>query len=375
MQKTHRQIHSLVREDGRLIVSLQEVPVPEPGPGEVLVRIEAAPINPSDLGLLFGAADMGTARFSGSAESPVIEAEIGEAGMRLMAGRLGQSLAVGNEGAGTVVAAGEAPEAQALLGRVVGLFGGDMFGEYRCVPAAMCLPLREGFTAEQGASCFVNPMTALGMTETLRMEGHEALVHTAAASNLGQMLNRICRADGIDLVNIVRREEQESLLRDLGARYVVNSASERFAEDLQQALAETGATLAFDATGGGRLVGQILSAMERVAVSRMDDYSRYGSSVHKQVYIYGALDLSPTILPRNFGFAWSVGGWLLPNFLARAGAERVRRMQERVAAELDSTFASRYQARVGLAEALQPQAVGVYGRQATGQKYLIEPQR
>jgi NADPH:quinone reductase-like Zn-dependent oxidoreductase len=375
MGSTQRQIHSLVREDGRLQITLQEVPVPEPGPGEVLVRIEAAPINPSDLGLLFGAADMSTARFSGSPESPMIEADVPEAGMRLMGGRVGQSLAVGNEGAGTVVAAGEGAEAQALVGRVVGLFGGDMYAEYRCVPAAMCLPLRDGFTAEQGASCFVNPMTALGMTETMRMEGHKALVHTAAASNLGQMLNRICMADGVDLVNIVRREEQARLLRDLGAAHVVDSSLDSFADDLQDALAATGATLAFDATGGGRLASQILSAMERVAVGRMDSYSRYGSSVHKQVYIYGALDLSPTTLQRNFGFAWSLGGWLLPNFLARAGAERVGRMRQRVADELDSTFASHYQQRISLAEALRPEAVAVYGRQATGQKFLIEPQR
>lgn len=248
-----------------------------------------------------------------------------------------------------------------------------MYGEYRCLPAAMCLPLKEGTTAEQGASCFVNPMTALGMVETMRMEGHQALVHTAAASNLGQMLNRICLADGVDLVNIVRRDEQAALLRDLGARHVVNSGSDSFADDLYAALKETGATLAFDATGGGRLAGQILAAMERVAVDDMTEYSRYGSSKHKQVYIYGALDLSPTTLQRSFGFAWSLGGWLLPNFLARAGAERVGRMQERVASELDTTFASHYQQRVGLAEALRPEAMSVYGKQATGQKFLITP--
>ena len=282
---------------------------------------------------------------------------------------------MGNEGAGTVVAAGDSPEAQALLGRVVGMFGGEMYSEYRCLPTAMCLPLREGFTAEQGASCFVNPMTALGMVETMRMEGHSALVHTAAASNLGQMLNRVCIADSVDLVNIVRRPEQVKLLRELGARFVVDSSADSFEEDLQGALEETGATLAFDAIGGGRLIEQIFSAMERVATRRMDSYSRYGSSVHKQVYIYGGLDMSPTILRRNFGFSWGLGAWLLPNFLARAGSERVGRMQQRVAAELDSTFASTYQQRVSLAGALTAEAIGVYGRQATGQKYLIEPQR
>jgi NADPH2:quinone reductase len=374
MSQSHRQIQSLVREDGVLEIRLREVTVAEPGPDDVVVRVEAAPINPSDLGLLFGAADMTTARFSGSDADPVIEADIPEAGMRMMAGRVGQWLPVGNEGAGTVVAAGESAAAQALLGRTVGMFGGDMYAEYRCLNVMQCLPLADGTTAEQGASCFVNPMTALGMVETMRMEGHGALVHTAAASNLGQMLNRICHADNVDLVNIVRRAEQEAVLREIGARYVVNSSSESFSEDLYTALGETGATLAFDATGGGRLAGQILSAMERVAVDDMTEYSRYGSSVHKQVYIYGALDLSPTTLQRNFGFSWGVGGWLLPNFLARAGAEVMGRMQRRVAGEIDSTFASHYQQRVSLAQALRPEAVAVYGRQATGQKYLITPQ-
>ena len=375
MSTQSKQIQSLLRDDATLVVSLREVEVPDPGPDEVLVRVEASPINPSDLGLLFGAADMSTARFSGSADAPTIEADVPEAGMRLMAGRIGQSLPVGNEGAGTVVAAGDSAAAQALLGKTVGMFGGELYAQYRCLPVSSCLPLKEGTTAEQGASCFVNPMTALAMTETMRMEGHSALVHTAAASNLGQMLNRICLADGIGLVNIVRRDEQASLLRDLGARHVVNSSDEDFAEQLVSALSATGATLAFDATGGGRLASQILSAMEQVAAAAMTEYSRYGSSVHKQVYIYGALDLSPTTLQRNFGFAWSVGGWLLPNFLARAGGETMARMAARVAAEIDSTFASHYQEHVGLAEALTPEAVMGYGKQATGQKYLIEPQR
>jgi NADPH2:quinone reductase len=375
MPTTSRQIQSRISETGRLEVSLQTVELEDPGPDQVLLRVEAAPINPSDLGLLFGAADMSRAEFGGTAEAPTISAPVPDAGLRMMAGRLGQSLPVGSEGAGTVVAAGSGANAQALLGKVVGVAGGEMYGEYRLVPANMCLPLKDGSTAEQGASCFVNPMTALGMTETMRMEGHSALVHTAAASNLGQMLNRICLADGIPLVNIVRKSEQEALLRDLGAQHVVNSSAEGFSDSLRAVLDSTGATLAFDATGGGRLASQILSAMEQVAVAKMPEYSRYGSSVHKQVYIYGALDLSPTTLQRNFGFAWSLGGWLLPNFLARAGRERIAAMSARVAEEIDSTFASSYQQRVGLAEALRQEAVAVYGRQATGQKYLIEPQR
>jgi NADPH2:quinone reductase len=370
-----RQLRSALGEDAVLRLSLEETTLPEPADHEVVVQVEAAPINPSDLGLLFGAADMTTARFSGSAEAPVVEADVPEAGMRMMSGRVGLSLPVGNEGAGTVIAAGASDEAQALLGKTVAIFGGELYAEHRIVPAAMCLPLKEGSTAEQGASSFVNPMTALGMTETMRMEGHKALIHTAAASNLGQMLNRICLADGIDLVNIVRREEQAQILRDLGAPHIVSTSSETFAADLQAALAETGATLAFDAIGGGRLVSDIFSAMERVAVSNMDEYSRYGSTTFKQVYIYGSLDFAPTTLQRNFGFAWSLGGWLLPKFLARAGGEVMGRMRARVADELTTTFASHYSQRISLAEALTPEAMGVYGRQATGEKFLIEPQR
>jgi len=374
MSETALQIQSLLREDQVLEVRLAEVPVPTPAADEVLVRVEAAPINPSDLGLLFGTADMTTARATGTAERPVIEADVPDNAMRMMAGRVGQALPVGNEGAGTVVAAGDDPAAQALLGRTVGVFGGELYSQYRCVKASQCLPLHEGTTAEQGASCFVNPMTALGMVETMTMEGHKALVHTAAASNLGQMLNRICIADGVPLVNIVRKPEQEALLRDLGAAHVVNSSADSFSADLTAALRETGATLAFDAIGGGRLAGTILGCMEAVAVEQMDAYSRYGSDVFKQVYIYGALDYAPTTINRNFGFSWAVGGWLLPNFLQRAGGERMQRMQRRVADELTSTFASHYTARVSLAEALSLEALSVYGRQATGQKFLVTPQ-
>jgi NADPH:quinone reductase-like Zn-dependent oxidoreductase len=375
MTRTTTQLRSELREDGVLRLSLVETQIPEPAPHEVIVQVEAAPINPSDLGLLFGAADMTTARFSGTPDAPVVEADVPLAGMRLMAGRVGQSLAVGNEGAGKVIAAGDSDEAQALLGRTVGLFGGELYAGLRCLPAAMCLPLKEGTTAEQGASSFVNPMTALGMTETMRMEGHAALIHTAAASNLGQMLNRICIDDGIELVNIVRKSEQEAMLRDLGARHVVNSSADPFAEDLDAAVRATGATLAFDAIGGGRLASSIFSSMERVAVEKMEEYSRYGSTTFKQVYIYGSLDFGATTLQRNFGFAWSLGGWLLPNFLARAGAEVMGRMRARVAAEIDTTFASHYSRRVGLAQVLTPEAMAVYGRQATGEKFLIEPQR
>lgn len=374
MSQTQLQIQSLLREDATLEVFLAEVPVPEPAEDEVLVRVEATPINPSDLGLLFGAADMSTARASGSPERPAITADVPPAGMRMMAARVGQSLPVGNEGAGTVVAAGGSAAAQALLGKVVGMFGGEMYSQYRCLKVSQCLPLQPQTTAVQGASCFVNPMTALGMVETLRMEQHRGLVHTAAASNLGQMLNRICLADDIPLVNIVRKPEQEALLREQGARHVVNSQSEAFLAELTDALRETGATLAFDAIGGGKLASAILSCMEAVAVAGMPAYSRYGSDVFKQVYIYGALDFGPTTIQRNFGFAWSISGWLLPNFLQRAGMERAARMRERVAAEIDTTFASHYSREVSLSEVLDMAAVADYGRQATGSKYLILPQ-
>jgi len=374
MSQTQLQIQSLLREDATLEVFLAEVPVPEPAEDEVVVRVEAAPINPSDLGLLFGAADMSTARSGGAPGRPVITASVLEAGMRMMAGRVGQALAVGNEGAGTVIAAGASAAAQALLGQVVGMFGGEMYSQYRCIKVAQCLALRPGTTAEQGASCFVNPMTALGMVETLRMEKHSGLVHTAAASNLGQMLNRICLADDVPLVNIVRKPQQAQLLRDQGARFVVDSSGDNFTAELTQALKETGATLAFDAIGGGKLASTILSCMEAVAVASMPSYSRYGSEVFKQVYIYGALDFAPTTVQRNFGFAWSIGGWLLPNFLQRAGLERAARMRERVAAEIDTTFASHYSREVSLLQALDMSAIAEYGRQATGSKYLIRPQ-
>lgn len=375
MTSTGLQLRSLVKEDNTLEISLQEVDVPQPGPDEVLVRIEATPINPSDLGLLVGPADMTTARASGTPERPVITADIPESLMRMVKARIGQSLAVGNEGAGMVVAAGESEAAQALMGKVVGMVGGEMYGQYRCLNVYQCLPLQEGTTAAEGASCFVNPLTALGMVETMRMEKHQALVHTAAASNLGQMLNKVCMADGVDLVNIVRKPEQEDILKDLGAKYIVNSTSDSFYEDLTDALAETGATLAFDATGGGKLASQILTCMEAAAVRKMTGYNGYGSDTYKQVYIYGGLDRSPTTLTRSFGFSWGLGGWLLSPFLQRVGLPRVMELRARVAAEIKTTFASHYTREVSLAEALTLQAMAVYGKQATGEKFLIRPHR
>lgn len=372
---TMKQLRSTVRSDGTLELSLAEVAVPTPAADEVLVRVEASPINPSDLGLLFGGADMTKAEASGSDAAPVVTAPIPDAAMKAMAGRLDQSLPVGNEGAGVVVETGSDPVAQALEGKTVAILGGAMYAEYRAVKAAQCLVLPAGTTPREGASCFVNPLTALGMTETMRLENHSALVHTAAASNLGQMLNKLCLADGIPLVNIVRRQEQAQLLEGLGAKHVVDSSADSFLDDLTDALEQTGATLAFDAIGGGKLAGQILGCMEAAAVRSATEYSRYGSTVHKQVYIYGGLDRGPTILERNFGMAWGVGGWLLPPFLARIGQDAAQRLRERVASEITTTFASHYTREVSLAEALSLEAIGTYGRQATGEKYLINPQK
>jgi len=369
------QLRSLVKESGEIELSLARVPTPAPQADEVVVRVEATPINPSDIGLLFGAADLATVAVRGSGAQTVVTARIPLAAMRAMAGRVGQSLAVGNEGAGTVVAAGSGAAAQALLGRTVAVLGGAMYSQLRTVKADLCLPLPAGTSAADGASAFVNPLTALGMTETMRREGHGALVHTAAASNLGQMLNRVCLADGIGLVNVVRRDEHVALLRDAGARHVVSTSSASFDAELTEAIAATGATIAFDAIGGGRLAGRILAAMESALARNASEYSRYGTSTLKQVYLYGSLDTSPTEIVRSFGMAWAVGGWLVFPFLQRIGADAANSLKARVARELKTTFASRYTRTVSLAAALQPDAIAEYGRRATAAKVLIDPSR
>ena len=371
---TNLQLHSTVRKDGTLELSLAEVPLPEPGEGDVLVRVEAAPINPSDMGVLFGFADMSTARASGTDERPVVTADIPKELMGRVAARIDQPVPCGNEGAGVVVKAGSSDAAQALLGRTVAVLGGSMYAQYRLAPAAFTLPLPEGTTPKEGASCFVNPLTSLGMTETMKREGHSALVHTAAASNLGQMLTKLCNADGIPLVNIVRKAEQVELLRKLGAKHVLNSSEPGFRDDLTDALAETGATLAFDATGGGTLASTILTCMERALNRSAAGYSVYGSETHKQVYLYGSLDRSPTTLDRNYGMAWGVGGWLLPPFLKKIGPEAGQKLRERVARDIKTIFASHYTDEVSLAGALTLEAVAAYGAQATGSKFLVTPQ-
>lgn len=374
LPSTMRQLRSLVTAEGVLRLSIDEVDRPEPSDNEILVEVGATPINPSDLGLLLAGADLSTLRTVGTRELPAVEADLPPGALAGLAGRVGAALPVGNESAGVVVAAGSSAEAQALVGKTVAVLGGAMYAQYRAVPVESALILPDDTDPRAGASMFVNPLTALGMTETMRLEGHTALVHTAAASNLGQMLNRICIADGVPLVNIVRRESQEALLRSIGAEYVVDSSKETFEDDLVAALSATGATIAFDATGGGPLAGQILAAMEQAAVaSDSSGYSRYGSTIHKQVYIYGGLDRRPTEFQRNFGMAWSIGGWLLPYFLVAVGPEVSDSLRRRVVEEMHTTFASSYTREISLDEVLDPATIEVYAKQATGEKVLVTP--
>lgn len=367
-----RELRSTVNKDGVLTLSLAEIVLDDPASDEIIVRIEAAPINPSDLGLLLGPADATSVRKDASDGIPQLRLDIPPARMGGMAGRINQSLPVGNEGAGTVIAAGD--QAKDWIGRRVGVIGGGMYADLRKIWTRDALPLPEGVTAAQGAALTVNPMTALGFVETARAEGHSAIVHTAAASSLGQMLQRICAQDGVQLVNIVRSDDQLRLLKDAGATHVLNSREDDFRTQLIDAVTKTGATIAFDAIGGGSLGGDIMRAMERGAVNRMTEYSRYGSSTFKQLYVYGALDTLPMVLDRlAFGFQWSVSGWLLTPFMQKAGPETVSRMRKRVFDELTTTFATRYTRTIGLAEALEPEILRAYERKATGEKFLIDP--
>lgn len=365
------ELRSLATSDGQLRLSLESVTLDEPGPDEVVVRVEATPINPSDLGLLLGPADVSTIRAEGTPDRPVLVADIPPQRLAGIRTRLDQPLPVGNEGAGTVVKAGS--DVQQYLGKKVGMWGGAMYTQLRKLRARDCIVLPDDADVTDGASMFVNPLTSLGFTETMKAEGNKAIVHTAAASNLGQMLNKICLKDGIPLVNIVRSEAQAKILRDIGARYIVDSSSPEFMAELTEAIAETGATLGFDAIGGGKLTGQILQAMETAAARSMTTYNRYGSDTFKKVYIYGSLDTGPTIINRTFGFAWSVGGWLLTPFLQKAGPEVVARMRQRVVDELKTTFASHYTKTISLTDALKPEILAAYERKATGEKYLINP--
>ncbi len=373
--KTALQLRSHLKASGELELSLAEVAVPEPGPDDVVIRVEATPINPSDLGLLVGGADMGSAVQTGTKDRPVITAKVPAPAMRAMAARMDLSMPVGNEGAGVVVKAGSSPAAQALLGKMVAGLGGEMYAQYRMLNVAQCLPLPDGTSAKDGASCFVNPLTAISFVETMKMQGRTGIVHTAAASNLGQMLVKICQKDGVPLVNIVRKPEQAAILKAIGAKHIVDSSSPNFMEGLITALAETKTTLGFDAIGGGPLAGQLLVAMEAAASRNMKEFSRYGSGQETQVYIYGRLDMSPTLVPPGVGFAWNLGGYLLTPFLQKVGPEVRARMRQRVVDELTTTFASHYTAEISLAEALDLTTLHAYNAKATGTKYLINPNR
>jgi NADPH:quinone reductase-like Zn-dependent oxidoreductase len=372
---TGLQLRSLIAKTGELELSLVKTDFPEPGPDQVLVKVEASPINPSDLGMLLGPADMSAAKSSGSGDGIKVTAKAPAAALPMLAARLDQSMPVGNEGAGMVIKAGSSEAAQALKGKTVSMVGGGMYAQYRLLKATDCQPLPAGTSAAEGASWFVNPLTALGMTETMKREGHKALVHTAAASNLGQMLNRICLEDGIGLVNIVRSAEQAKLLRGIGAKHVVDSTSPGFTDELTQALVETGATIAFDAIGGGKLASQILTGMEMALNKTATTYSRYGSTTHKQVYVYGGLNTGPIEIVRNFGAAWGVCGWLLTPFLQKIGRPEQVRLRERVVKGLKTTFASHYTKVVSLPEALQLDNIAIYNKRSTGEKFLINPNK
>jgi NADPH2:quinone reductase len=369
------QLRSLAKQTGEMELSLQNTSIPAPAADEIVVKIEAAPINPSDLGLLLANADWSQAKASGTAQQPVLTAALSANAVQALAARIDISMPVGNEGAGVVTEAGTSAAAQALIGKTVAVLGGAMYAQYRCVKVNQCLVLPEGASAADGASCFVNPLTALGMIGTMRREGHKALVHTAAASNLGQMLNRLCQTDGVSLVNIVRKKEQEDLLKAAGAVHVCRTDAPTFLKDLTDALAATGATIAFDAIGGGPLAGQILGCMEAAVNRGVKVYSRYGSTTHKQVYLYGSLDMSPTVLNRNYGMAWGVGGWLVTPYIEKIGPLAFQELKERVARELKTTFASQYSQVISLAEALRPDVIAAYSKRATGKKYLINPNK
>ena len=391
-EKYSKQIRSRATSEGSIELSIAKVEIPVPGDDEVLIKVQASPINPSDLGLLLSfAADVQNINTTGSGDETVATMPVHPALMGSLKPRLDKSMPVGNEGAGVIVDAGinvkdligktvglAGINVKDLIGKTVGLAGGDMYSQYRCVPAAACLVMEDGTTPAEAASSFVNPLTALAFVETMKMENHTALVHTAAASNLGQMLVKICKSDGIPLVNIVRKQEQVDLLKSLGAEYVCNTSDESFMDDLVTALVETGATLGFDATGGGNngeLPGQILAAMEIAANKNATEYSRYGSDTYKQVYIYGGLDQSPTILKRAFGLSWGLGGWLLTPMIGKIGMERFQEMRQRVAKEIKTTFASSYAKEISFEEMLDPEIIRAYAKQATGEKYLVNPHK
>lgn len=370
---TALELRSTLTDDGVVTMGIRETDVVSPTDDQVVVRVDAAPINPSDLGMMLGGGDAREARAAGDDTHAAVSIPITEAAVAAQRARLGKPMPVGNEGGGVVVAAGSSPSAQALLGKTVGFLSGNAYAQYRTLHTSQCLVMADGTDPADAAAAFVNPLTALGMVETMRMEGHTALVHTVGASNLGLMLNRICLDDGVGLVNIVRKPEHVEQLRALGAEHVIDSSAASFGDDLTDALRATGATIAFDAIGGGDLAGILLSKMEKVAGEQAGEFSRYGSDIHKQVYIYGGLDRGPTTLRRDFGMSWGLGGWLLTPFLTKIGQEAADRLRQRVADEITTTFASSYGTRLSLAEAVDPEQVKRYAMMATGDKALITP--
>jgi NADPH2:quinone reductase len=368
MPTTGKQLFTTLAGNGTLTVEVAETQFPDPTGNQVLVKMEAAPINPSDLALLLGQADLD----NGSYSHGKLVAKMPEPFHSAMKGRHDQRMPVGNEGAGTVIATGDSDMAKALMGQRVACVPGHAYSQYAIADAAMCLPLGD-ISAEDGASAFVNPMTALGFAENAKMDGQKAIVHAAAASNLGQMLVMICQVDDLELVNIVRKTEQAQILRDLGAKWVVNSSAPDFMAKLCEAIDATDAFYGFDPIGGGTTVDACFKAMERVAVGKMKDYNRYGSNQQKRMFIYGRLDTGPTILTPSYGFGWTLSGWLLTPFLAQAGMETMVRMRQRVLAGLTSTFASSYKQKVTLEQMLEKDAAIDYRQMKTGEKYLVTP--
>jgi len=368
-----RQLFTTVTEDDKLVLSVEPLEVPDPAPDEVVVAVQAAPINPSDLGLLLSPADLSTARAGEVDGHPALIADIRPAIKPLVAERLGKKLNAGNEGAGLVVAAGSSDAAQALLGQTVTMVGGSMYSTHRVVNARMVLPLPEGAKASEGASLFVNPMTVQSFLTTMRDEGHTAIIHTAAASNLGQMLAKLCKKEDVPLVAIVRRDSQRELLAELGVPYIVDSSKETFFNDLVQAIAAAEATLCFDAIGGGKMADTVLKAMEMALRSRGMEGGVYGTPVHKQVYIYGRLDFSPTILTSAYGMYWGVGGWLVTPRLQKQGMKRTIEMRQYAIEERNGIFASDYARTISLEEMLDPDTARSIDKKGTGGKVLVDP--
>lgn len=368
MSTKGKQLFTTLESNGTLTVAIEDVTFPDPTGNQVLVKMEAAPINPSDLAILTSAADLENADYS-PGKFVATMPEPFNTGSKA---RHGLKLPAGNEGAGTVVATGDGDMAKALMGQRVACVPGNAYSQYCIADARMCLPLGD-HTAEDGASAFVNPMTALGFAENAKMDKQNAILHTVGASNLGQMLTRICKEDGLALVNIVRKDAQVELLKELGSTHVVNSSDDDFMNQLRTAIDDTDAFYGFDPIGGGKAVDTAFKAMEQVAVTKMTEYSRYGSNQQKRMFIYGRLDVSPTILTPSYGFGWTLSGWLLFPFLQAVGMEVAARMRKRVLENLTTTFASSYKKRVNLEEMLTKDAVTDYRAMRTGEKYLVTP--